>query len=421
MAEHTGGPVLIVGLGRSGQAAARLLLHRGVSVMAVDSNATLLTRHPEIQRLKAEGLEVLHESAVTDLNGFAYLVSSPGIPSDHPLFSLATERGLEVIGEVELACRSLTGQRVLAVTGTNGKTSVTLLVTHVLNQSGCPAKAVGNVGLALCGEVDKGLGDEVLVLELSSYQLESLHARVLDAGVVLNITPDHLDRHGDMETYAKAKLSMSRCIKPGGLFLVQQQIVQQFPHLFEPLCYQTLDVGADHHAENQQAAWKLCETMGLHPEQFEKALKTFKKPPHRIQFVRQYAGVNYFDDSKGTNIDAVMKAVASIEGPIILIAGGVHKGASYVPWIPLFRGKVRRIYAIGQAAPVIQQELGQCIPVEVVASLEWAIKGAARQAFQGESVLLSPGCASFDMFRDYTQRGEEFQKIVWGLSDGEGQ
>lgn len=412
--------VLVVGLGRSGRAAARLLLRGGDQVVACDANHSLIEGDPEVAALRSEGLQVLHEGDVTDLSGFSLVVTSPGVPKSHQLLQQATHKGLQVIGEMELACRVLTSQKVVAVTGTNGKTTVTLMVEHVLNASGIPAKAVGNVGVALSGQVANGLRDEVLVLELSSYQLETLQAPVIDAAVLLNITPDHLDRHGTMDAYAQAKLAIRRCLKPHGVLYIQKQVARDFAHRLQDATFQVYGGDIGHDGENAQAAQLLCAALGVSKSQFSLAVASFRKPPHRIEFVRTCAGVAYYDDSKGTNIDAVTKAVASLPGRIVLIVGGVDKGASYRPWITAFAGKVRAVFAIGGAAPKIQQDLAPVYQVEVVASLEAAVKKAAALSRPGESVLLSPGCSSFDMFRDYAHRGEEFQRAVRALPEKSG-
>lgn len=409
--------VLVLGMGRSGCAAARLLLHRKAVVTGIDAKITALQSSPEISFLLSQGLSVASDDAV-DTTCFDLIVSSPGVSPNHPVLQCARQHGVPCLGEIGLALRCLPKtQRCLGITGTNGKTTVTLMVSHVLNACGIRARAVGNVGVALCGEIDQGLADDVLVLELSSYQLEPLQERVLDAGIILNITPDHLDRHGIMEAYAAAKLGIARCLKPGGVLYVNKQTRNEFPSLFENLCSCVYDQGGSHDEENRQAAQCLCAVMGVTEQQFSNAVASFRKPPHRIEFVRCCGGVNYYDDSKGTNIDAVARAVTALPGKIVLIAGGVDKGASYSPWIPVFRDKVRAIYAIGQAAPKMKNELAAAFPVEIESCLENAVKKAAMTACPGESVLLSPGCSSFDMFRDYEHRGEEFKKFVFELTE----
>lgn len=415
MSDYRGRHVLVIGLGKSGKGAIGFLLRRGAHVVGVDQNAALFKTDKTLQEFERQGVTLLPDHIVTDITPFSLLVLSPGVPAHHPLLLMARERGLPVIGEIELACRDLS-QPVLAVTGTNGKTTVTLLTTHVLNACGRPARAVGNVGAALTAEVDLASADEVLVMELSSYQLETMQSRVIDAAVVLNITPDHLERHGTMENYARAKLSIAKCLKEGGRLFLQAAVAQDYGYLIPNVPYETF-CATKHDKENGLAAARLCSVLGIDLGQFARAAANFQKPPHRIAFVREQRGVQYYNDSKGTNLDAVQKAVNTVPGPIHLIAGGVDKGASYLPWAEAFGGKVCAIYAIGQAAAKIKSELHGQIPVQIFPTLEAAVRRAAMNAARGQTVLLSPGCASFDMFRDYAHRGEEFQKIVAELPE----
>ncbi|MBA3958653.1 MAG: UDP-N-acetylmuramoyl-L-alanine--D-glutamate ligase [Parachlamydiaceae bacterium] len=436
--------VLVVGLGVSGRAAVQLLLSQGIKVHAVDSNRELLKTHPDIQAYIASGVSVGHDSEQLDLSQFDSVVVSPGVPQTHPLYRQAQARNMPLLGEIELACRSLKGT-FLGVTGTNGKTTVTLLVTHVLNESGKAARALGNVGTPLAAQCcDVATQDIIFVVELSSFQLETLHSHIIDAAVLLNVTPDHLDRYKGMNEYARAKLHIADCLKPNGSCYIEEKCWNEFGHLtpqLHPKLYgyshnceistdlQSLVVDStpqgrlpdylqgksSHDLENLMAAYALCRHVGVTAEQFLSALATFKKPSHRIEFVCAKNGITYYDDSKGTNIDAVLRAVEALPGKIVLIAGGVDKGAPYTPWEAPFSDKVKAIYAIGQAASKIQKDLAHAIPVTLCATLEEAIKGATSVAASGDNVLLSPGCSSFDMFRDYAHRGEEFQRMVRSL------
>lgn len=446
MIELKGKKVLVVGLGLSGRAASRFLLKRGAIVWGVDCNVELLTKHQDVLELFEAGLLVLPDSEPLNIHLFDLLVVSPGIPPTHPHYVSAQNAGIEIIGEVELACRFL-NQPFLAVTGTNGKTTTTFLVAHVLNQCGKLARALGNIGIPLTSELDStegSLDEHILVVELSSFQLETLNKKVVDAGVILNITPDHLDRYPSMQAYAAAKLHLKDCLKPQGklyLFEPTYHAYRDLLHNYKPYTYgysSSCDFYTDkkyvyhqkkveyllpeiyqgvesHDVENILAAYVLCNTMGVTPEQFLSALATFKKPSHRLEYVCSFKDVAYYDDSKGTNIDAVIRAVNSIKGDIILIAGGVDKGSSYTPWIQAFAGRVKCIFAIGQAALKIKNDLSHSLPVEERQTLEAAVRDATSIAKPGQVVLLSPGCSSFDMFRDYAHRGEEFKRIVYTL------
>lgn len=432
--------ILVIGLGASGLAAARFLIDSQAHVFAVDKNKALFDSEA-VAGLRKKGLHVLLESDPFDIRFFDLCIVSPGVPQTQPHFAAACHSGIEVIGEIELACRFLKNP-CIGITGTNGKTTVTLLITHVLNHAGKKARALGNVGTPLIQEVmESSNPDEIFVIELSSFQLETMSAKVLDHAAILNITPDHLDRYASMEAYAQAKIRIADCLKKDGRLYVENACYEQYMACFEdkvvdvygyqPLCAIYTDLQKiftkekfeyilppeyrgrrNHDIENMMAALALCMKFGVGIEQFFEGVKSFKKPSHRIEFVRKIHEVAYYDDSKGTNVDAVMRAVNSIDGRLILIAGGVDKGSSYMPWLDVFDGKVKLICAIGQAAEKIKRELSSKVPVEIFKSLDDAVKHAASLANSGESVLLSPGCSSFDMFRDYAHRGDEFKKIV---------
>ncbi|MBS0653413.1 MAG: UDP-N-acetylmuramoyl-L-alanine--D-glutamate ligase [Verrucomicrobia bacterium] len=417
---------LVLGLGLSGKAAVELLFAQGYQVIGADDKAD-----PEqLRDLISRGLQLQSKSEDINWSLIKLFVVSPGISPKHPLYQAAAARGIEIVGEAELSFRSLS-QPAIAITGTNGKTTVTLLIEHILNTSGIKAKALGNVGNPLSVYVLNPDPGAVIVAELSSYQLETMSVPVFDAAAILNITPDHLDRYASMEEYAKAKCRLQRLLKPGSPFFVSQQVADGFAHLLKPgyivytqsesieeiLSQEYRELG-EHDIENAMAAWALCKPFKISAEQFRKGLSTFKKPHHRIEFVADIEGVHFYDDSKGTNIDAVIRAVQTMKGPVILIAGGVDKGSSYLAWKEAFCGKVKRIVAIGQAAPKIFRELSPFFEMEIVGSLSAAVEASLRHAVKGDHVLLSPGCSSFDMFRDYAHRGEEFQRTVFSLRRG---
>lgn len=437
--------VLVIGMGVSGRASAELLLNRDVQVVGVDAKAEVLSSLREIRDLEKKGGFVFSDQEPIDISSFDEIIVSPGIPSNHPMILQAKRCNIPVLGEAELAFRQLRDHRAVAITGTNGKTTVTLLVEHVLKASGYKARALGNIGSALAKFLNQLEPGEIIVAELSSYQLETLTARVFDAAVLLNITPDHLDRYESMEHYALAKCKLQDCLKASAPFFVFSETAKDYGHLlmdhftsfgegltahlwtdghmvkeaenlefFFPAEYNRL---GKHDSLNALAAWALCRVLGVTKEQFCEALKSFKKPSHRIEFVKCVEGVCYFDDSKGTNIDAVIQAVDAMKGQVILIAGGVDKGSSYLAWKEPFQDKVKELYVLGQAAEKIRQELGPFFKVTNVSSLSQAVDMAANSAGPGDVVLLSPGCSSFDMFRDYAHRGEEFQKCVNQLEE----
>jgi UDP-N-acetylmuramoylalanine--D-glutamate ligase len=394
--------VLVLGLGISGSAAVSLLLKQKHEVVGIDSDG----------------------DCGVDVRLFDLLVVSPGVAPSHPLYLAARSSEIEIIGEAELAFRHLK-QPCLAVTGTNGKTTTTLMAEHVLRSCGIKARALGNVGIPLTTYAMNPGQEEVIIAELSSFQLETMSTPAFDAGVILNITPDHLDRYDSLEDYAKAKCRLQLCMKENAPLYVSQSVLSEYASLlrekrcallesiecFLPLSYRQ---GGEHEKQNARAVWGLVKGFGISEDAFSRSLESFKKPPHRIEFIKKVDGVSYYDDSKGTNIDAVLQAVRTMPGEVILIAGGVDKGASYAPWK---QEKFKQIIAIGQAAEKIRAELEGTFPVALVKSMEEAVLQASQLAKEGDCVLLSPGCSSYDMFSDYAHRGREFQMQVHHLEE----
>lgn len=442
---YNGKVVLVLGLGVSGRSAAEFLLDRGAHVVGLDHNAETLRENKEVAGLGKKGLKTFLDTEPIASDSFDLIIASPGVPRTHPIYRIAREKGKEVIGEVELACRNIV-QPFIGITGTNGKTTVSMLVGHVLNFSGRKANVLGNSGIPLTSRLSQNFR-EIIVCELSSYQLETLQSKVIDHGVVLNITPDHLDRYNDMEDYACAKIKMAHCLKEQGKLFVGESIFTEYKRNFKGIKPKTIgfnpecDVFCDkksiymegskenielllpdhyigkssHDVENIMAAFALCNEMGVDASTFVKALETFKKLPHRIEFVRSLGGVSFYNDSKGTNLDSVIRAVESMPGKVVLIAGGKTKGTRFASWLNSFGDKVRCICAIGEAKSKLDEELSGKYPVERFQSLESAVDRAFTIAQEGENVLLSPGCASFDMFKNFEHRGDRFKEIVLAL------
>ena len=352
---------LVVGLGISGKGAVKFLESLGEEVQGVDSI-----------------LEV-------DPFDFDQVVISPGVPLDHPLCHKAREKGIPILGEAELAARHLR-QRCIGVTGTNGKTTAVEKITHVLREVGHKARAVGNIGVSLCEYLTRFDPEDVLVIELSSFQLETLATPFLDVALLLNISPDHLDRHGTFEAYRAAKLRIFDLLK-------SDKKIAIFP-------------------ESEYEVWQALKEFNVTPESAEKALLTFKRPPHRLEFVRDLEGVRYVNDSKATNVAAVLHALREIKGNVHLIAGGSDKGLSYTEWVSPFQGKVKKVYAIGESVKTLERDLQGSVDIDICHTLNQALQAAKRMAKEGEVILLSPGCASFDQFESYVQRGEEFKRLV---------
>jgi UDP-N-acetylmuramoylalanine--D-glutamate ligase len=307
---------------------------------------------------------------------------------------------------------------ILGVTGSNGKTTTTLLAAHLLQTAGLKALAVGNVGIPLITQLERDA--DAYVVELSSFQLEGILERgILDGAVILNLTPNHLDRHPSFEDYCQAKKRIASCLKEKAPLYVSQQVAdlgingvifdswKEKVETILPLSYR--DNLYPHDLENFAAAFALTS---VSEETLRLGIKTFIRPPHRLESVRNVSGVLYMNDSKATSVDAVIKAVGALKGPILLIAGGVDKGGNFSDWLPYFKGKVARVFALGAAAGRIAKELSPEIDVEQVSNLEEGIMQASKRASAGYTVLLSPGCSSYDQFRDYQHRGEMFRQIV---------
>jgi len=396
--------VLVLGLGISGRSAAKWLLMQGYLVIGADLSFEALKNEPEILLLLEKGLKLVSDQSFVNVSSLSFVILSPGIPSSHPLALKAAEARIEVVGEVEFALRQLKNQ-CIGITGTNGKTTTTLLTAHILRFAGLKARALGNVGCSLSSYLFEAQSDEILVLELSSFQLEKIESPSLEAAVVLNIKPDHLDRYPSFEDYRAAKMRIGEILEPGGKLFVSREIKEHFPNA------EIFDENGEA-PQNEQAVQKLSKLFGVSAAMFLKGLKTFQRPPHRLEWVAEKNGRVYYNDSKATNVDSVMHAVRSLEGPLILLVGGRDKGASYTPWIECFRGKVKMVVAFGESALKIEAELASFFPFVKVATMEDAIQCARLCQVDGASVLLSPGCSSYDQFRNFEHRGEEFKRLV---------
>lgn len=393
--------VLVLGLGVSGSAAARFLMSQGFEVEGVDKHCSHSFPFP-----------VYSEEESIDLERFDRIIASPGVPRSHQLYRSAKEKGIEVIGETELGLRSVKNP-LIAITGTNGKTTVTELVAKGLNDGGVKAVAAGNHGLPLteCLRREES-SSTVIVLECSSFQLETMTTRCIDAAAILNITPDHLDRYSNFEEYAAAKLSIQNILKKGAPLLIGNSIAERFGSLLSHTPLSTLCEKGTHDETNADFAWHLCRRYGISKNSFEITFSHFQKPKHRLEYVGTINGVDYYNDSKGTNVDAVVKAVQAMKKPVYLIAGGKDKGGGFDAWADLFGKKVRGVLAYGEAKEALAKALSLYFPVMPFDELENAVRHAAKLARPGETVLLSPGCSSLDSYRNYAERGEHFKLIV---------
>ena len=442
--ELSGRKAVVVGLGKSGVAAARLLAAHGAR-LAVADDKSLADLEPVLEGLRGIVLEVhpggLSEAAFRDRD---LVVLSPGVPPSLPLLAHARARGAEVIGEVELASRFIE-EPIAGITGTNGKSTTTALTAHLLTRAGFSVFAGGNLGDALSNRVLRGGKLDATVCELSSYQLEGIDTLRCAAATVLNVTPDHIERHPSLESYAQAKERIFKNQRPGDAAalnvadprvaamrtnpgVARREFDPRYPRSSQAAAFRsgprTLSVdGATyelraatlrgaHNAENALAAIILATHLGARCPALQEGLDTYPGLPHRLEPVRTLEGVEWINDSKATNVDSVEKSLSAFERGVVLIMGGRGKGAPYAPLRPLFRGRVDALLTIGEDAPRIEKELGDLVPTTSCNDLARACAEARRIARAGSVVLLSPACASYDQFKNFEERGERFKEIV---------
>jgi UDP-N-acetylmuramoylalanine--D-glutamate ligase len=431
---------VVVGLGKTGYSVARFLLSSGSRVAVTDSR----TAPPELARLQALGGDIEVRTGGFDvalLEHADLVVVSPGVALSGPFFEAARARGLAIVGDIELFARAARAP-VVGITGTNGKSTVTTLLEKMAARAGLTMRAGGNLGAPALELLDSSV--ELYILELSSFQLETTESLSLAAATVLNVTPDHLDRYADVGAYAAAKARIfARCdvavinlddplvaamVGPGQRqlsFSLRADVGADYALMRrdgadwwlmrrgEPLlAFSQMRLTGLHNAANALAALALAEALGLPRAASIAALSAFTGLAHRTQWVAEIGGVRYVNDSKGTNVGATLAAVAGMPGPLIVIAGGDGKGQDFTPLHAAFAAKVRAAVLIGRDARLLGQALQGASELHYAASLEAAVECAARLARPGDTVLLSPACASLDMFRSYLHRGEVFAGAV---------
>jgi len=447
--ELKGKKVLVVGLGKSGLAAALFLRRKGAQVTVSDvRSAAALGK--DIPALLDEGIMV--EAGGHGLLTFRrqdLIVVSPGVPLDTPELVQVRNFGLPVIGELELAARFLSGN-TLAITGSNGKTTTTSLCGEILTGAFPHVQVGGNIGVPVIALVDQSREDGWSVLEVSSFQLETIFEFRPDIAVILNITPDHLDRHGSFENYVAAKerifanqrpedalvlnaddevamraaararsrifwFSRTRIIRQGAFihdgaiwFRATEQSAPEFI-----LKVNAIPLKGLHNVENVLAAVCAARLAGVAPEIIRDAVQRFRAVEHRLEFVANVKGVDYYNDSKATNVDAALKAIEAFPSGIHLILGGKDKGSDYRVMRPLIRERVKAIYTIGAAAEKIITHLEGAAPIVHSGTLNLAVTNAADAARPGDIILLAPACSSFDQFENYEQRGQIFKDLVF--------
>jgi UDP-N-acetylmuramoylalanine--D-glutamate ligase len=434
------GPFLVVGLARSGTAAALALRARGEEVIGCDAGASGNPALDEAAgRLSAAGVEVHLDASGDALAARAgTLIKSPGVPQSAPLVRAARARGIPVVGELELAWRLLDNEFV-AVTGTNGKTTTTEWIGHIHREAGLPVAVAGNVGTAvssLVGAVDR---DAIVVCETSSFQLEDADAFAPEAAVLLNLAPDHLDRHGSFGEYVAAKLRVfaqqgnhDLAIVPVDLELEDlggcarrvpfgagpgAELADRAGYLWwdeQPLiATERIALPGLHNRQNAMAAAAACMARGVEPDAVVAGLESFAGVPHRLERIAVHRGVEWINDSKATNVASTIVALEAYPTGVHLIAGGRGKGEDFGPLAPPVAAHCEAVYLIGEAAPELAAALAPAgVPLHELGDLERAVVRARAAAAPGDVVLLSPACTSYDQYKDFEARGEHFRALV---------
>ena len=451
--EVAGKKVLIIGAARSGVACARFLLKRG-AVVALNDRKPVEEWSPAALALKDEGIGLIPgDVPMWLLDQVELVVMSPGVPSKVIPARYADRAGAEVIGEVELASRFLRG-RIVAITGSNGKTTTTSLIGEILRDAGLPTQVGGNIGTALISMVESSREDGWTVVELSSFQLETIVDFHPQVALCLNVTPNHMDRYETLMDYAAAKhrIFRNQTAEDVAILNADDPIVSSWArglraHVTEFSVRRELEEGLFlrnarelvsrtregervllrrdemqlrglHNVENVLAALAAGLACGASPDSMRETIRNFKPVEHRLEFVAEVEGVKFYNDSKATSVDATLKALeafADEEGKVVLILGGRGKQAPYAPLAPLIRERVRKLVLIGEDADTIEREMKNVAEMERAGEMRDAVKRAHEAADKGDIVLLAPACASFDMFKSFEHRGEVFKTEVQSL------
>jgi UDP-N-acetylmuramoylalanine--D-glutamate ligase len=436
------GPYLVVGLARSGEAAALALRARGEEVIGCDAGAPGLQGLDAVAgRLLEAGVEIHLDASGDAIAARAgTLIKSPGVPQDAPAVLEARARGVPVLGELELAWRLLDNEFV-AVTGTNGKTTTTEWIGHIHREAGAPVAVAGNVGTALASLVGTVAADATVVCEASSFQLEDTLAFSPEVAVLLNLAPDHLDRHQSYGDYVAAKLRVFAnqgnhdvAIAPDDLEVAdlggcarrlqfgtgpEAEVSERAGQIWwaeEPIIpVERLSLPGEHNVRNAMAAAAACLARGLDPDAVATGLETFAGVAHRLELIARIDGVAYVNDSKATNVASTLVALRSYQRGVHLIAGGDGKQQDFSPLAPLVAERCRAVYLIGAAAGELLRALGGTgVEISILDELDRAVAAARGAASAGDVVLLSPACASYDQYPNFEARGQQFRELVRG-------
>jgi UDP-N-acetylmuramoylalanine--D-glutamate ligase len=443
--ELRGKRVLVVGLARTGVATSLFCAARGAVVTATDLRSEAEIGEAAARLRAARILLELGSHSETILANQNIVIPSPGVPADAPLLRAARAQGASVWSEIELAYRFLRG-RLIGITGSNGKTTTTSLVEHILKNAGFPTVLAGNIGAPLIGCVEATTDDTISVVELSSFQLELVESFRPNIALFLNLTPDHLDRHHTLEEYGAAKARIfenqaeadaavlnaddpaSTRFAPArpqvywfsrkqrvaqGAFARRDEIVFRREGVEEVVLQrQDIPLAGAHNEENVLAAVVAARLAAATPQAIAKGVRSFPGVEHRLEFVAEIGGVRYFNDSKATNVDATMKALDAFPGRILIILGGKDKGSDYTVLQKALREKALLALLIGAAAEKIEKQIAGSVAIERAETIERAVETASQAARPGDVVLLAPACASFDQFENYEHRGRVFKDLV---------
>lgn len=442
--------VLVVGTGISGIAAVKLLCTEGANVILQDSNQNLTAQDVLDKLPKSITIQVIiGELPQEILSKINLVVLSPGVPVDLPYIEAMKKQGIPIWGEIELAYQFSKG-KMAAITGTNGKTTTTALVGAIMKHYYVSVYVVGNIGIPYTDMVLNTKGSSITVAEMSSFQLETVHEFRPEVSAILNITPDHLNRHHTMESYiaAKKRIALNQGINDTCVLNYEDEILREMAKTLRPKIFffsskreleegifldkqgnfvyrengkeeivcntKDLKLLGIHNYENVMAAIAISYHIGVPMEVIREAVTSFTSVEHRIEYVTEIDGVTYYNDSKGTNPDAAIKGIQAMVKPTFLIGGGYDKGSDYREWIKAFDGKVKKLILIGETKEKIKEQAVECgfADVEYADSLEEAVKLCKKEANEGDAVLLSPACASWGMFKNYEERGRKFKEYV---------
>ncbi|NGX56311.1 MAG: UDP-N-acetylmuramoylalanine--D-glutamate ligase [Candidatus Anoxychlamydiales bacterium] len=391
---------LILGLKKSGIAAAFFALHKKIDIICFDDN---LENNSKIENLKNNNVVVTNDISKINLNKICTIIKSPGVSNNHEIIKKAKINNIEIISEIEFGFKYMQN-KCIAITGTNGKSSLTTLITHILNENNIQAISLGNIGLPLTQYLINPK-EEIVVLELSSFQLENIYSKKVDIACITNIEEDHLDRYDSFLSYANSKLNILKILKNDFLFFTTKKVKDEFNLKKANLCIDDIF----------DFAKKILKSFKI---DFAKAIKTFKNLEHRLELIYDRNEIKIYNDSKSTNINSVIYALKKIKRCDILILGGYDKGNSFTILNKFITNKIRYTIAIGDTRFKIVKELKKN-KVEIINNFDIAINRAIMLSKKGDTILFSPGCSSFDMFKNFEHRGDEFKKIVSQILKGE--